>query len=135
MVKSNQKLPIFVYGTLRNGFINYETYLRGYIEKEEPATIKGLLVDIGVCVPALLPGDKTVKGELMYVKDEHFENVLENIDRLEGYDPITKQGFYVRKLRTVLTQLGVETFAWVYMWGSAKTTSYGEIISGDYKNI
>ncbi|MGW7291551.1 gamma-glutamylcyclotransferase family protein [Streptomyces xiamenensis] len=94
-----EPLPFFVYGTLRAGQRHYAWTLRGRTTREEPALLAGAMLYEGpgfpyaVAVPdgghAMSPARgarATITGELMYVPEPAFGEVLATLDRLEGPD-------------------------------------------------
>lgn len=115
-------LPIFVYGTLMPGFSNYRVYLEGKTEKELPATAKGKMYDVG-SFPAVVDGDRNVKGYLIYIKS-NCEKILKSLDELEGC-------LYTRNIVEVSLENGETEFAWIYRW-VLSTDSLVEIPSGDW---
>ena len=44
MLEPKVKRKIFVYGSLRTGFFNYEKYLKGKVIKSELGRVKGLYI-------------------------------------------------------------------------------------------
>lgn len=125
-----QQYPIFVYGTLRKGFHNYRTYLNNRTYKEIPATTRGKMYSLG-SFPAVVEGDKTIYGELMYIKPEEYINVLHDLDFLEGFY-VVEDSMYVRKLVDCFDMKGRKIKAWIYLW-NRNIENFSEIISGDWK--
>lgn len=129
------KIPFFVYGTLRNGFGNYEHLLKGNTIKEIPATIKGKMYSVSKSggFPCVVAGNDTIKGELMYIKEDRYWSVMRNLDILEGYDYKNEQrSMYLRRLKEVTLENGEKVLAWVYIWkGEVKKDLY--VKSGDWK--
>ncbi|MFQ6792830.1 gamma-glutamylcyclotransferase [Thomasclavelia sp.] len=74
---------IFVYGTLRKGMYNYDTYLKKEDTFRKYGYIKGSLYTIkGKVYPAfLLTGNDFVKGEI----HEMSEETLMAVNKMEGY--------------------------------------------------
>lgn len=108
--------PIFVYGTLRPGFSNYHL-LKGKTEREIPAWTKGVLFpNKSWTFPFLVTdGPYWVVGDLLFIKEAHYKNVLEELDFLEGYDPDNEEhSFYLRKTITAETTEGSYE-AWAYV--------------------
>lgn len=119
-------MKIFVYGTLMPDYGNYRSFLLGRTESERHATIKGKLLNIGA-FPALIKGNKNVHGVLIRVKPEFREEVIKNLDALEGHPYM-----YKRKLRFVQVG-GKRKLAWVYVWQSGK--NYPEIKTGNWADV
>lgn len=116
--------PFFVYGTLLNGFNNYERYLKGKTIKEIPATTPGIL-GVYQGLPTMLEGDGEVHGELMFIPNELYSSVLFNIDRLEGYsEGDATNSLYVRKTVRAIAETGELFDAWAYIWNMFKPLDY-----------
>jgi gamma-glutamylcyclotransferase (GGCT)/AIG2-like uncharacterized protein YtfP len=116
--KDTVRLPVFVYGTLRPGQKNYTTFLAGRTLRETPAVIKGRLfyVEDGG-YPYLLPGGGTVRGDLIELRSETYQDTLRALDELEEYDPCNEApSVYLRRRARVTAEDGRETVAWVYYW-------------------
>lgn len=130
--KPEPYLPFFVYGTLRKGMGNYEGFLIGMTKAEMPASAEGLIFHGGSMIPYMSHGDGVVQGELIYVKDEKFGAVLEQLDRLEGYRKGGTWNHYDREVTTVTLEDGsqLEAYAYYYKGGTAFMEP---ITSGDYK--
>ena len=116
-------LPFFVYGTLRPGQGNYRI-LAGQTVGEFPATLAGHAL-YGPGLPYVTAGeeDSAVVGDLIFVAPEHYGEVLDRLDCLEGYRPGGRHSHYEREARAVryVDADGPEatTLAWVYLAGPA----------------
>lgn len=108
-----EKLPLFVYGSLRAGFGNYYNYLSKKTEKELPATLKWANLHSLGSIPGIVRGEGTVIGELMYPTDDVYYNVLQCIDHLEGNGTL-----YLRTRVVVTLEDGTTCWAWAYYWMS-----------------
>lgn len=109
-------LPVFVYGTLREGHENWAWALRNKTVASTPAQMPGARLVTGGPFPYLLPDSSgTVKGELMWLNPAQAHQVMDDLDMLEGYDPQNPDwSHYVRVRAHVHTDSGpVE--AWVYI--------------------
>lgn len=107
---------IFVYGTLRQGFCNYQRYL------QHKKTVKF------ICNDSIMAKMYTAHWAFPYIQLSEFEGdkvfgevyevpmklIIEELDRLEGYDPKRADNLYNRKI--VKTISGHEVF--VYEAGS-----------------
>ena len=124
-----EQLPIFVYGTLRNGYGNYNHYLRDRTEKEVLGAIRGTMYDVGA-FPAVVCGDGRVIGELMHIKPADYVNTMRNCDQLEGYYADADYGMYVRQKIDVVTVKGMVQ-AWIYIW-NLPTYGYPVVEGGDW---
>lgn len=122
-----EKLPVFVYGTLRTGMGNWNSLLKGRTTAELPATLPGSkmystglawVMDATEPEPAM-----QVQGDLMFLDEQNYREHLRRLDGLEGYNPATDAGLYRRVARMVkyTDENGVEAeaLAWVYYAGDA----------------
>lgn len=126
------RLPLFIYGTLRNGERNRHL-LAGRIQQELPATISGRLVIIegdDYPYPALLPGCDLVRGSLVFPQPRHYCDLLTAIDRLEDYEPASDIGLYLRRSVEVETA-GGRSLAWTYLWNGPLTAGR-QLSNGDF---
>ncbi|RSL32418.1 gamma-glutamylcyclotransferase [Salibacterium salarium] len=115
----NEKLPVFVYGTLRKGLHNYENILEGQTTNEIAATTVGSLYAVShESFPCLVKEGKTViQGEIMCIKEDRYEEILKKLDALEGYDERNVQeSDYVREITTVVDDKGHHVEAYTYYW-------------------
>lgn len=134
MDHSRNRLPVFVYGTLRPGEKNYPAYLQGNTVRELPASVAGELhfaAEGGY--PYLIAGAGTVQGELITLDPGRYAAILRRLDELEEYDPGNEPGsVYLRRRAVVRLTGGGTAEAWVYYWNGERC---GErIASGDFKN-
>ena len=84
MIEPREQKKIFVYGSLRTGFFNYNKYLLGKVSEAQVGKVKGKLYHMPhKGYPALLEGDDVVIGEVMTLND--FENVMIPMDKMENY--------------------------------------------------
>ncbi|PYZ95116.1 gamma-glutamylcyclotransferase [Salipaludibacillus keqinensis] len=101
---------VFVYGTLRKNESNHGLLKRAKLVSQQ-AKLKGSLFNTGQGYPALmLKGESYVYGEIYNVDD----NILANLDVLEGYTPGRKDNLYERQEKQVETDIGIID-AWVYV--------------------
>ncbi|WP_010299598.1 gamma-glutamylcyclotransferase family protein [Clostridium senegalense] len=96
MLEPKERLKIFVYGSLRTGFFNYDIYLNGKVKECNLGRIKGKLFHMpNKKYPALLDGEDYVYGEIMEV--DNYEEVIVAMDKMEGYyEPNSKENEYNR---------------------------------------
>lgn len=128
-----EKLPVFVYGTLRNGLGNYEWCLRGRTTKEIQGTIKGVMYSAGG-FPAVVPGDERVVGELMYIPDDIYKATMIDLDGLEGYDPNSPAtNMYERVVTEVTLENGEKVKAYTYHWSMGEWGIHTHLAHGDWK--
>ncbi len=126
IIPIDEYLPVFMYGTLRNGLRNYPHYLKGRTVKEMPATIAGRIHFAGgYSFPCLVQGGGLVVGELMYINPKMYDLTMKRLDSLE------QNGFmYNREKALVNTEKG-QVKAWTYYWLDNRV---GKLIEhGDFK--
>lgn len=123
---------LFVYGSLRQGFNHpAHQFISRYFNLVSPASIKGLLYDLGE-YPAAMPttGDQFIKGELYAIKmADEFCYAIAQLDDYEGIVPEEGPALYRRELVTVYTDGGT-TDAWVY-WYNGSVEDQPLVESGD----
>ncbi|MEG1257006.1 gamma-glutamylcyclotransferase family protein [Clostridium sp.] len=84
MMKPTEEKKIFVYGSLREGFFNYDKYLVNKVSPASLGKVNGKLFHLShKGYPALLDGEEEVIGELMELKD-FYKDILP-VDQMEGY--------------------------------------------------
>lgn len=127
-----QRLPVFVYGTLREGQSNYQLYLQGRVAASYPAHLQhGKLYHFGAYPGLLLAEDGSdVAGELMYLDDANYDAILADLDELEGCN----EGLYERIEATVYLNSNKEPrTAWTYIVGKPlRKRCIRLIASGDW---
>lgn len=130
---SLERMPVFVYGTLRRGQKNYPRCLQGRTLEEIPATVRGELhyaADGGY--PYLLPGAGTVAGELMVLDPSRYEETVRALDLLEEYDAKDEEhSVYLRRETAVALGDGRQVAAWTYYWNCPGVVGE-KIKSGDF---
>ena len=106
------ELPLFVFGTLRQGHRNHH-YLAGHFDRVIPANLPGYrrLHELMIA-----PADNgNVDGELFFVKQPEYLATMAGCDELEEIPPGTLIGHeYQRKCVTVETSEG-PIQAWAYV--------------------
>ena len=133
---ADERLPIAVYGTLRVGHGNHRLVagrtsdiVSGVVHSHElvvdglpfarPSTVGGLLV------------------EVVWPVSELYDDVLAELDRLEGFRPDHGDSFYVRREVLVSTEQG-DVRAWLYEAGERARRSlrlHPRVESGDYTDV
>jgi len=112
-----KQLPIFVYGTLKEGEHNFRL-LEGRLDGVETAELRGFeMYSVHGMFPAIMEGKGAVKGQLIYIHPELYHKVMRKVDRLEGYSENNPgASMYVRKQVFVINSEGNTEPAWVYIW-------------------
>ena len=136
MPASSPSLPIFVYGTLLTGEKNYSAFLRGKTQQEVPAWVTGRLHfvrDGGY--PYLTPEEGRVRGEVIFPKPEIYDEVLNDLDRLEEYDPQNEaHSVYLRRPTVAELADGRRLQVWSYYWNEPHIR--GEPVpNGDFRSV
>jgi 4-oxalocrotonate tautomerase family enzyme len=121
-----ERLPFFVYGTLKPGESNYLRLLAGRTVREEPATLSGAaLFDAGAypylvlaeqADGALVEPDATVAGVLIDVPLGIYADVLRELDNLEDFVAGRGTNAYERVAASIQTAAG-PVQCWVYIAG------------------
>ena len=100
------------------------------------ARVAGRLYDLGEYPGMILrPSDHYVKGELYDVEPEHWNDVIEQLDRYEGCaadDPQPHE--YRRELIQAELSNGRTADAWAYVL-NRPVAGLSEITSGDYLSV
>jgi gamma-glutamylcyclotransferase (GGCT)/AIG2-like uncharacterized protein YtfP len=142
--KKNAVLPdgspqrLFVYGSLMEGFFNYEKVFLGKVMSRTPARVRGILYhQVRKGYPAMIPGEGWVMGEFLELED--FPRLLAASDDIENYFAGAGNSEYERRVSPLeLLPEGRPAFAHVYWYarndlGSAANPA--EIIpSGDWRD-
>lgn len=127
---SEQLHSVFVYGTLKTGFGNWNSLLKdkSTFVSEAETKEKMFMVDNG-SFPYVSDElqHTTIKGEVFVVDDR----TLKTLDRLEGYNPTSNFNHYDRKIKTVILKDGRELEAYIYLASNFETcTNYPEVKDG-----
>ncbi|MEV6109402.1 gamma-glutamylcyclotransferase family protein [Streptomyces sp. NPDC051940] len=122
---AGERLPFFVYGTLRPGERYHAEFLAGRTASETPATLAGVLLYEGPGYPyAVAVPSGVVHGALVIPRPEAYEAVLHDLDLLEdGYDRVV--------CRAVVD--GAPVRAWVYLAAeplASRLRASGRVIEG-----
>ncbi len=132
------QLPIAVYGTLRVGYGNHR-YMAGRTAEIATGVVEGyqLVVDGLPYARQSTTGHLVV--ELMWPLPHIYDDVLADLDRLEGYRPEADSNHYSRTKVTVITADGQDVEAWLYEageWAHRRLRSYPTVVaSGDYADV
>lgn len=122
-------VPVFVYGTLLPGEVNHDLLLRGKTEAEIPGTLRGAHMWSNAghfkkegktwAFPfvALSPEDQeaTVRGCIVTIKPEFFDDVLVELDDLENYVPGDPNNRYERSIITARDDNGLHYRCFIYV--------------------
>lgn len=120
---SDRTNVLFVYGTLKQGECRgpiFNQWMKDDMFKVVPATTKADLYDLGP-YPAILPGDNTVYGEAIVLKDNRLmQELIPTLDMIEGYSgrPDHPGNLYVRKVVEVTLASGEKVRAVTYFFAN-----------------
>ncbi|WP_432543018.1 gamma-glutamylcyclotransferase family protein [Kineococcus sp. SYSU DK002] len=115
-MSGGDRLPFFVYGTLRRGGGNHAWALAGRTVSERAAVLDGAHMHEGPGYPFVVPGGPGgVIGELVEVLPAHHSQVLADLDRLEGFVPGGSSNLYDRVVVEVRTADGTLVPALTYV--------------------
>ncbi|MGW5177757.1 gamma-glutamylcyclotransferase family protein [Streptomyces sp. NPDC004082] len=136
---TGERLPFFVYGTLRPGEHNHDLFLRGRTRSEESGRLRGAALYDGPGYPYVVrdPG-RVVRGELVTALPGAYGGLLAELDRLEeyAYAPGDPRNLYERVAWDVSREAGAPVRAWVYVAApavAARLRAHGTLIEdGDW---
>ncbi len=82
-----KRINLFVYGSLREGFFNYEKYLKGNVAETKAAKLANMkLYHMPYKgYPAIMFGKDTLIGEIMVLHEESYEETMRAMDEMEGF--------------------------------------------------
>ena len=107
---------LFVYGSLMEGFFNYDKALKGYVISRIYGKVKGLLYhQIRKGYPAIVSGERWVSGEYLELRD--FDERLFLCDKIEEYFGTNRpENYYERRICEVKFKNGETSLAWIYWY-------------------
>ncbi|WP_251860125.1 gamma-glutamylcyclotransferase family protein [Clostridium sp. Marseille-Q2269] len=114
------KQYLFVYGSLREGFFNFDKYIKDQVISRKLGKIKGILYHMpNKGYPAALHGEREIIGEIIEIENWHKN--IELMDNMEGYiSQGNKDNEYNRELLEVEIiegeQKGEKVSAFVYIY-------------------
>ena len=81
------RINLFVYGSLREGFFNYNKYLSNKVLEKKEAKLENMkLYHMPYKgYPAITSGEDVVMGEIMVLKDDCYEDTMKAMDEMEGF--------------------------------------------------
>jgi gamma-glutamylcyclotransferase (GGCT)/AIG2-like uncharacterized protein YtfP len=124
---------LFVYGTLRRGFMRHHHLKRLGASFEREAKVPGALFDLG-----RYPGARPAKGTGKWVRGELFQlrhgaHDLKVLDEVEDFNPAAPQrSEFVRALADVILPGGASASAWIYWLSEQALAGRRRIAYGDY---
>lgn len=120
---------IFVYGTLMYGYRNYNKYLKGHIKSFKNAYTIGKLYHLNdkQC-PAITKSNNKVYSQVMTIKDDEADSVIESLDNLEKFFEGSTEIMYQRVIRDVFYNDGTSDKLGVYIFINEKYLKNNETI-------
>jgi gamma-glutamylcyclotransferase (GGCT)/AIG2-like uncharacterized protein YtfP len=137
----------FVYGTLLSGLGNHHLFGKSVVSANKAAVTGWRMYTHGgfpMCVPSF-SDNVVVHGEIITVKDSDFKEVLGKLDRLEGYNPNTNSGLFVRavveateyeqkKIKDgIMSTTSRSVLAYMYVGKQNQVASLHHIAHGDWR--
>lgn len=82
-----KNINFFVYGSLREGFFNYDKYLAGKVSEKKDARLENMrLYHMPYKgYPAITPGEDVILGEIMVINEDDYEATMKAMDEMEGF--------------------------------------------------
>ncbi|WP_297136253.1 gamma-glutamylcyclotransferase family protein [Terrisporobacter sp.] len=82
-----KNINFFVYGSLREGFFNYDKYLAGKVLEKKDARLENMrLYHMPYKgYPAITPGEDVILGEIMVINEDDYESTMKAMDEMEGF--------------------------------------------------
>jgi len=115
--------PLFIYGTLHPDRAPSEIAPTVALLKPlGPATLRGLLLDLGAYPGLILPGKQAVQGRLFALPEDRAlrHRVWAALDAYEGFRPnAPEHSLFTRVLTSVTLPDGAPLHAWVYLFNEA----------------
>jgi gamma-glutamylcyclotransferase (GGCT)/AIG2-like uncharacterized protein YtfP len=141
-----QRMPVFVYGTLRNNQGNDRLMDGAIAQRSEDAQVDGIAVygaGRGFPYAQEAPdGQGFTKGDLVYLTDDHDGDwARQSLDNLEGFDSDSFNDSHYRRVAQDVTYTDPDTGerktvkAWTYLagnWSRESLTEEDRIHSGDW---
>ena len=137
-----KNINIFVYGSLREGFFNYNKYLDGKVLNKRDAKLENMrLYHMDYKgYPAIIHGDETVLGEIITINESDYESTMKAVDEMEGFisenNPENEYHKIILEVEDIQTNKKEKCF--VYFYNKDKDIDFEDkaehIPSGDWKN-
>ncbi len=134
MVNGSQQLTmvrVFVYGTLKPGESNYQSYCAKKVVEVKKAIAKGQLFSLPLGYPAMTPGNSPVHGFLLSFSDA---KILHQLDWLEDYvpqRPDAQNEYYRQQVEIYDTAFIPLGRAWAYLMTPEQVYTFGGVLLPD----
>lgn len=133
-------IKIFAYGSLREGFFNYEKYLKGNVISKKEGKVKNVkLFHMPYKgYPAVIDGNDILVGEVFELSD--YDNVVKAVDKMEGFiSEGNKDNEYDKSLVEVEYADGSKELCYSYKYNFKADERFAKdaiyIKDGDWKNF
>lgn len=136
-----KNINIFVYGSLREGFFNYNKYLDGKVKNNREAKLENMrLYHMDYKgYPAITDGNETVFGEIITINEFDYESTMKAVDEMEGFisenNPENEYHKIILEVEDINTNEKEKCF--VYFYNKDKDIDFEDkaehIPSGDWK--
>lgn len=126
LVNNESSKRFFVYGSLREGFFNYDKYLDGHVLTSEIATTKGDLYHIKhKGYPALVDGNRNIEGEVITV--DNLDVLVKALDEMENFYGLgNENNEYERIEKEVILSDGTKEICYVYKYVEKQANDFDD---------
>ena len=110
----NRELPLFLYGTLRQGE-SAEDQIAADVVRRAPARARARLLQINAPYPAAFfgPDEGLLQGEIVWLKPSTYAATLDRVDLYENVP------FLFRRIAVTVQVEGKDVEAWAYTYTHA----------------
>ena len=123
---------VFVYGTLMHGEIRNPTLMSSSIGEPQPATSRGVMLNLGD-YPGMIAGDEGIIQGEVYQIDQVYPT-LQTLDAIEGfYGYDSSHSLFTRTIVQIDSEHGPE-WAWTYVYNQQEGEEFTKVDSGDWRN-
>ena len=123
---------VFVYGTLMHGEIRNPTLMSSSIGEPQPATSRGVMLNLGD-YPGMIAGDEGIIQGEVYQIDQVYPT-LQTLDAIEGfYGYDSPHSLFTRTIVQIDSEHGPE-WAWTYVYNQQEGEEFTKVDSGDWRN-
>ncbi|MCR4666799.1 MAG: gamma-glutamylcyclotransferase [Desulfovibrio sp.] len=108
-------LPLFVYGTLRRGFLRHSAMQNNQSQCIGIGSVEAQLYDTGEGYPCVVPGPGSTVGEIYTLPDS---KLMDHLDIIEGYNKLGKSLFKRRIIKLYPFYNNKENYLWTWIFYS-----------------
>lgn len=132
MKQQNPVIRVFVYGTLKPGFQNYDRYCAGRITQTVPGLIQGCLYQLALGYPGLTVGERWIRGVVLEFTDAGLLAALDDLEDYQPHRPLSENE-YSREWASVFDlDYNPAGSAWVYrMTPTQVQEHHGQLLTTD----